>query len=232
MKILRIFMVLMFLAGYSFAQSDLVTLADVMSEIRMEIGIANNHMLPDSELINICNDAIYYVSVHIGGVEDTFSLITVEDSNSYPVSDSLVDIVHAYATNNDQTLEIREWVPQFYNQTGIKSGILEEGSEGDLPVAYTLWKGRINFYPTPSRTDTIYFDVYVEHRTLTDDSMTIQIDGRTDEAIKYYALYESYRYLRLFDVADWFKTKYAEEEKILKMLFSTKLEATPEGLEK
>lgn len=231
MKNICLISIIGFLAiGIIQAKSDIANLGDLKSEVRMELGVAVSNLMPDSEMTNVCNDALYYVSVHIGGVEDTFGIITSDDSGSYAAPDSLVDIIHAYTLSNDATYEIREWIPQYYNHSGIKSGELEEGSEGETPVAYTLWKDRIRLYPVPSRADTIFFDTYVEHRILTADSMTTQIDGRTDEAVVYYALYGAYRYLRMFDVADWYRAKYLEEEKVLKALFATKIEMTPEGL--
>lgn len=225
------FFIVAVMAVPSWAASPIATQAAFANAVRNEVNISSTDLLPDTTLNEICERAVVWVSVDIGGVEAQYRIVTVSKQAFYVVADSITAILHATMLSNDGgTRTIKAWYPQFYQEiTGVP------GSEGyvappialssinpvedEVPLAYHYWADTLQMMPIPTDAgDTIIIKCFVEHpildTTAATDDVVFTHSAYTEAAIDY----TCYKILRMFgrlEEAAFYRADYDRQRQVL-----------------
>jgi hypothetical protein len=189
MKTLTLLVCFVLMVTCAYAGAPVSTLGKMADEVRILTGLESTSLLPDSSLNQFCAEALVWTSTDIGGVEFQFRFVTVAEQAYYAIPDTITEVLYAsFRTQEGGTRSIKAWYPQFFEDLQIGDLNNLNPSENDLPYAYHYWSDTVQLLPAPARADdTVTIAGYVEHRLVTDDSMTINMTPAFTEAAVYYA---------------------------------------------
>jgi len=203
----------------------------MMDEVRQLTSLESTTLLPDSTLRACCMRALVWVSTEIGGVEVQHRIMTVEEQAFYALPDSMTQIVFlTMRTQNGVTKSLKAWYPQYLEETGITEGDPFSTSEDDLPYGYNHWADSLQLMPAPvTAGDTIILKIYVEHKTMANDStadtMRLSFTGDVySQAALYYACSEALRTVKLYDESKDFMAEYDKRKKSLQDVFTRRFD--------
>lgn len=206
----KIVFLILILLGFSLqvrAGTNIDSLYDFKRSVRMELNIADNSMIPDSFLIDICQRALLWTSTDCGGIEYTFTVTTVADQAFYAIPDSVVEILYATIVSNKYTKSIKSWPPSF-SEEAFGSSLGEEEGEDQTPAAYNWWADSIQLIPVPIQVDTVYLKSFIEHSVVSADGDDVQLKSPYIEAAVAYACHLAYRRLQEYENAAGYLAMY------------------------
>lgn len=223
MKKLLIIMVFL-MAGHCFSKIHITTVTMFWRDVRYELNINANAMLPDTVLAALSSRAIVWTSSDIGGVQMGFWLATVDEQVIYAVPDSVTEIVSATMIKDLKTRDIRGGYPPFYEAT-YGMNFYEAASETSVPLSYSLWDDSVQLFPIPIQDDdSIYFKCHIEHPVCTAGATTILLKSAYIEAAIDYTCFLVYKRLQEYDISNEYEEDYKEKKKDLRQRYAPKID--------
>ena len=230
---LKYLMILLLMSGVLVASSPISTIADMKSAVRMETGITNTTIVPDTTLGELCNRALLWTSVTAGGYEKNVQVIIVAESAFYSIQDSLVEIISGTIVSNTKTYPIKAWPPQYTSEVSIDiSYPLTPGAAAATkqpPKVYQLWGNRLQLIPVPVVGDTLYLKANYEHPNLSADTNTILLKDVFREAAITWACHLVFKHVKDYESSALYETKYDAEKNELKQVYMPKMDVLSTG---
>ncbi len=228
---LKYLMVLLLMFGIVGAGSPIGTIGDMKSAIRMESGITNTTIVPDTTLGDICNRSLLWTSVMAGGYEKNVRVIIVPESAFYTMQDSLVEIISGTIVSNTKTYPIKAWPPQYTAEVNISTSLplTPGGGTGQPPKIYQLWAGRLQLIPVPVAADTLYLKANYEHPNLSADTNTILLTDAFREAAVTWGCVLVFSHVKDYESAAIYETKFEKQKNDLKQTYMPKMDVLSTG---
>jgi hypothetical protein len=210
----------------TYATGPITTLGTLKEGVRLELAVATSALLPDTVQTQIAQRSLLWVSTDCGGVEQTFLIKTVDGQAFYAIADTVVEILNGTMVIDNKTMSVKALLPQYFDDVFPDLDELESTNDEDnTPIAYQRWGDSIQLMPIPIRDDdSLYLKCFVEHRLITDDSMTIQITDPYTEAIILYASHLAYRRWQDYETSALYLAMYEKKRQELRAKYTPKLQ--------
>lgn len=223
-KYLIIMMFLM--AGHCLSKIHITTVTMFWRDVRYELNINANAMLPDTVLAALSGRAIVWTSSDIGGVQMGFWLATVDEQALYAIPDSVTEVIATTAIKENITRDIRGGYPPLFDATYPKlGGGWEAPSPSAVPIAYSVWDDSVQLFPIPRQNDdSIYFKCHIEHPVCTAGATTILLKSAYVEAAIDYTCYLVYKRLQMYDIATYYQSEYGRKKQDLRQRYAPKID--------
>lgn len=218
--------ILLLLTSLAWADKPFIELGTMKPSVRKKVRIWDTQQLPDSTLTTFCQEGLITASVECRGIESRFRIITDTGQTFYAIPDTVVEIVFASNVSNGVTKSIRSIWPQYFEELYTVTTLASEaGANSDaVPQAYKYWADSVQLIPVPIKVDTIYFDCYVEHPLLDNDSQNVRLRGNYNDAALYLTCQKVYESLEMWDAAGRMEAMYEKKKKELLAIYQRKLE--------
>ena len=233
MKKLLILLAVVLLPCASYGEAAITTFGQFNFMVRQMTKIKSTQTLPESTLVDISQQSILWTSVDAGGVEQELAIPTIVDSQFYDLPDTLVEVLFASITltKAKKVVSIKAWYPQFFDETGLSAGYEGlETNDDEVPFGYNYWANRLQLLPVPIQIDTVRLKCYVEHRLLTDDTMTLSFTYPVfvDVAL-FQACYRAFLVIQEYNKAATYLGIYERQKQMARAKYARKWDLTGGG---
>jgi hypothetical protein len=213
------------LVGSGFADATITTRLMFKENIRQQVHIYLTSNVPDSEMNDFANRALLWTSVDVGGVESRVRLLTVAGKANYVFPDTVVEVLAQIQFSGDVAKQLKATYPQFREDL-LRPTELTELSTDPNAVAtdFIYWDDTLILAAVPVKVDTIYFLCYVEHPSLSSDTMAIRMRPAFTEAAVSWACYLILSSLEEFQDAAIYKGKYDYQKAVLRERYRPKFD--------
>lgn len=224
MKKLLIIMIFL-MAGHCFSKIHITTVTMFWRDVRYELNINANAMLPDTVLAALSSRAIVWTSSDIGGVQMGFWLATVAEQALYAIPDSVTEIIATTVIKDNLTRDIRGGYPPLFEATYKDMEGFEAAGPDAVPIAYSLWDDSVQLFPVPVQNDdSIYFKFHIEHPVCTVGATTILLKSAYVEAAIDYTCHLVYKRLQMYDIATYYQGEYGKKKQDLRQRYAPKID--------